>query len=79
LIEIGSICVISTPYNDNTKYIWTFLTLNALGIGRIDIVENRLIGVKSRGCHPPSEPLLIHLTMGGRTRDLRHLLQRKER
>ncbi|SCV70530.1 BQ2448_1924 [Microbotryum intermedium] len=32
-----------------------FLTLNALarkhGIGRIDIVENRFIGVKSRGCY----------------------------
>ena len=32
-----------------------FMALNALarkhGIGRIDIVENRFIGIKSRGCY----------------------------
>ena len=38
-----------------TDAVEIFLTLNALarkhGIGRIDIVENRFIGVKSRGCY----------------------------
>lgn len=30
------------------------------GIGRIDIVENRLVGMKSRGCYEtPGEPSLL--------------------
>jgi len=42
----------SATYEDPVEI---FLALNALGrkhgIGRIDIVENRFIGVKSRGCY----------------------------
>ena len=41
--------------NSVTDAVEVFLSLNALarkhGIGRIDIVENRFIGVKSRGCY----------------------------
>ncbi|KAH8929357.1 argininosuccinate synthase [Atractiella rhizophila] len=47
------------PYTPTSEPITTavpiFLALNALarlhGIGRLDIVENRFIGVKSRGCY----------------------------
>merc|ERR1711939_1220813 len=45
----------STAGKEYTDPVEIFLTLNALarkhGIGRIDIVENRFIGVKSRGCY----------------------------
>jgi argininosuccinate synthase len=53
-----------------------FLTLNALGrkhgIGRIDIVENRFIGVKSRGCYEsPGATILraAHIDIEGLTLD----------
>lgn len=53
-----------------------FLTLNALGrkhgIGRIDIVENRFIGVKSRGCYEtPGATILriAHMDIEGLTLD----------
>lgn len=53
-----------------------FNTLNALGrkhgIGRIDIVENRFIGVKSRGCYEtPGATILriAHMDIEGLTLD----------
>ncbi|KAF9054621.1 argininosuccinate synthetase [Panaeolus papilionaceus] len=53
-----------------------FLALNALGrkhgIGRIDIVENRFIGVKSRGCYEsPGATILrvAHVDLEGLTLD----------
>lgn len=53
-----------------------FLTLNALarkhGVGRIDIVENRFIGVKSRGCYEsPAATILraAHMDLEGMTLD----------
>lgn len=53
-----------------------FLTLNKLarnhGVGRIDIVENRFIGVKSRGCYEtPGATILrkAHMDLEGLTMD----------
>jgi argininosuccinate synthase len=65
---------------DNEKLVTDpveiFLTLNALGrkhgIGRIDIVENRFIGVKSRGCYEsPGATILraAHIDLEGLTLD----------
>merc|ERR1711939_1280101 len=51
----GTDAVPSQEGKEVTDPVDIFLTLNALarkhGIGRIDIVENRFIGVKSRGCY----------------------------
>ena len=35
------------------------------GVGRIDIVENRFVGMKSRGCYetPGGKCLFLHLTL----------------
>ncbi|CDZ98272.1 argininosuccinate synthetase [Phaffia rhodozyma] len=59
-----------------TDPVEIFLTLNALarqhGIGRIDIVENRFIGVKSRGCYEsPAASILrvAHMDLEGLTLD----------
>ena len=59
-----------------TDPVELFLTLNALarkhGIGRIDIVENRFIGVKSRGCYEsPGATILrrAHMDLEGLTVD----------
>lgn len=59
-----------------TDAVEIFLALNALarkhGIGRIDIVENRFIGVKSRGCYEsPAATILrvAHLDIEGLTLD----------
>jgi len=59
-----------------TDPVDVFLTLNALGrkhgIGRIDIVENRFIGVKSRGCYEsPGATILrvAHMDIEGLTMD----------
>ena len=64
---------------DNTTHtdaVDIFLALNALarkhGIGRIDIVENRFIGVKSRGCYEsPGATILrvAHMDLEGLTLD----------
>ncbi|GAC98474.1 argininosuccinate synthase [Pseudozyma hubeiensis SY62] len=61
---------------EHTDPVDVFLTLNALaranGIGRIDIVENRFIGVKSRGCYEsPGATILraAHLDLEGLTLD----------
>jgi argininosuccinate synthase len=59
-----------------TDPVEIFLILNALGrkhgIGRIDIVENRFIGVKSRGCYEsPGATILrvAHMDIEGLTLD----------
>lgn len=65
-----------------TDAVQIFLKLNALarkhGIGRVDIVENRFIGVKSRGCYEsPGATILrkAHMDLEGLTldRDVRAL------
>ncbi|KAF8892119.1 argininosuccinate synthetase [Infundibulicybe gibba] len=60
----------------HTDAVDIFLALNALGrkhgIGRIDIVENRFIGVKSRGCYEsPGATILraAHMDLEGLTLD----------
>jgi len=60
----------------HTDAVEIFLTLNALarkhGVGRIDIVENRFIGVKSRGCYEsPAATILrvAHMDIEGLTLD----------
>lgn len=59
-----------------TDSVDVFLKLNALarkhGIGRVDIVENRFIGVKSRGCYEsPGATILraAHIDLEGLTLD----------
>lgn len=68
-----------TVPDENKEYtdgVEIFLALNALarkhGIGRIDIVENRFIGVKSRGCYEsPGATILraAHVDLEGLTLD----------
>lgn len=65
-----------TPTKTTTGPVPIFLELNALarkhGIGRIDIVENRFIGVKSRGCYEsPGATILrvAHMDIEGLTLD----------
>jgi argininosuccinate synthase len=60
----------------HTDPVDIFLTLNALGrkhgIGRVDIVENRFVGVKSRGCYEsPGATILriAHIDLEGLTLD----------
>jgi argininosuccinate synthase len=59
-----------------TDPVEIFLALNALarkhGIGRVDIVENRFIGIKSRGCYEsPGATILrkAHMDLEGLTLD----------
>lgn len=61
---------------DVTDPVEIFLALNALarkhGIGRVDIVENRFIGIKSRGCYEsPGATILrkAHMDLEGLTLD----------
>ncbi|KAM0755758.1 argininosuccinate synthetase [Meredithblackwellia eburnea MCA 4105] len=68
--------VASKEGKEITDPVEVFLTLNALarkhGIGRIDIVENRFIGVKSRGCYEsPGATILrkAHMDLEGLTLD----------
>lgn len=68
-----------TVPSENKEYtdpVDAFLALNTLarkhGIGRIDIVENRFIGVKSRGCYEsPAATILrvAHMDIEGLTLD----------
>jgi argininosuccinate synthase len=69
---------VTVPATDKTytNPVEIFLALNALGrahgIGRIDIVENRFIGVKSRGCYEsPGASILraAHVDLEGLTLD----------
>jgi len=68
--------VLSDGSKSYTDAVDVFNALNALGrkhgIGRIDIVENRFIGVKSRGCYEtPGATILrvAHLDIEGLTLD----------
>ncbi|RXW21375.1 hypothetical protein EST38_g4470 [Candolleomyces aberdarensis] len=68
--------VVPADAKEITDPVEIFLTLNALGrkhgIGRIDIVENRFIGVKSRGCYEsPGATILraAHVDLEGLTLD----------
>ncbi|CAK4114668.1 unnamed protein product [Aphanomyces euteiches] len=63
---------LTTPGQDETDPLLLFLELNRLagkhGIGRIDIVENRFVGIKSRGVYEtPGGTLLreAHLDLEG--------------
>jgi argininosuccinate synthase len=63
-------------FKDVTGSVEIFMALNALGrkhgIGRLDIVENRFIGVKSRGCYEtPAGTILraAHVDLEGLTLD----------
>lgn len=53
--EKGIPVKVTTPEKEYTDPVELFDALNKLGythaIGRIDIVENRFIGLKSRGCY----------------------------
>lgn len=67
---------VTTADTTYTDAVEIFLALNALarkhGIGRIDIVENRFIGVKSRGCYEsPGATILrvAHVDLEGLTLD----------
>jgi len=67
---------IPSDKKEYTDGVEIFLALNALGrkhgIGRIDIVENRFIGVKSRGCYEsPGATILrvAHIDLEGLTVD----------
>ncbi|KAL5513273.1 ARG1 [Sanghuangporus vaninii] len=67
---------VTTDSKTVTDPVEIFLELNALarkhGIGRIDIVENRFIGVKSRGCYEsPGATILrvAHMDIEGLTLD----------
>jgi len=67
---------VTTDKKEYTDAVEMFLALNALGrkhgIGRIDIVENRFIGVKSRGCYEsPGATILrvAHVDLEGLTLD----------
>ena len=74
----GIPCKVTFPASSKTATdaVDIFLTLNALarkhGVGRIDIVENRFIGVKSRGCYEsPAATILraAHMDLEGMTLD----------
>lgn len=75
----GGLPVKVTVPQDNKVYtdaVDIFVALNTLGrkhgIGRIDIVENRFIGVKSRGCYEsPGATILrvAHMDLEGLTLD----------
>jgi argininosuccinate synthase len=67
---------VPTEAKGYTDAVEIFLKLNALGrkhgIGRVDIVENRFIGVKSRGCYEsPGATILraAHVDLEGLTLD----------
>lgn len=72
----GTPAVPSTEGKTITDSVEVFLALNALArkhaIGRCDIVENRFIGVKSRGCYEsPAATILrkAHMDLEGLTMD----------
>lgn len=67
---------VETKSVTKTDPLEIFLLLNALGrehgVGRIDIVENRFIGIKSRGCYEtPGGTILLkaHMDLEGLTMD----------
>ncbi len=62
----------------HTDLLDIFMGLNALGrangIGRIDIVENRFVGIKSRGCYETPGGTILHLAL----RDLEGIAMDRE-
>lgn len=73
---VPSRVTLSESGESHTDSVDVFMTLNALarkhGIGRVDIVENRFIGVKSRGCYEsPGATILraAHIDLEGLTLD----------
>jgi argininosuccinate synthase len=74
--EKGIPVKVVTPEKTYTDSVELFTALNKLGyingIGRIDIVENRFIGLKSRGCYDsPAMTILrlAHLDLEGLVMD----------
>ncbi|WYZ34840.1 hypothetical protein EsH8_I_001116 [Colletotrichum jinshuiense] len=78
-----------TPQQTATDSLELFTLLNALGkehgVGRIDIVENRFIGLKSRGCYDSPAMTILRLAhisieglvLDGRVRSLRDNLSKQ--
>ncbi|KAG6024100.1 hypothetical protein E4U41_001859 [Claviceps citrina] len=78
-----------TPQQTVTESLELFNLLNALGkehgIGRVDIVENRFIGLKSRGCYDSPAMTILRLAhisieglvLDGRVRSLRDNLSKQ--
>jgi argininosuccinate synthase len=76
VFEKGLPVKVTAGSSTHTDAVDVFLALNALarkhGIGRVDIVENRFIGVKSRGCYEsPAATILrvAHMDLEGMTLD----------
>jgi argininosuccinate synthase len=63
--EKGIPVKVVTPEKTYTDSVELFVALNKLGfthgIGRIDIVENRFIGLKSRGCYDSPAMTILRL------------------
>ncbi|OLN95730.1 Argininosuccinate synthase [Colletotrichum chlorophyti] len=78
-----------TPQQTATDSLELFTLLNALGkehgVGRVDIVENRFIGLKSRGCYDSPAMTILRLAhisieglvLDGRVRSLRDNLSKQ--
>lgn len=81
--EKGIPVKVSSEGNEWTDSMDLFYALNAMGkkhgVGRIDIVENRFIGIKSRGCYDSPAMTILRwahldlegLVLDGRVRSLR--------
>ncbi|KAF6830232.1 argininosuccinate synthase [Colletotrichum musicola] len=80
---------VTTPDQTATDSVELFGLLNAIGkehgVGRIDIVENRMIGLKSRGCYDSPAMTILRLAhisleglvLDGRVRALRDNLSKQ--
>ncbi|KAK1486716.1 argininosuccinate synthase [Colletotrichum cuscutae] len=78
-----------TPQQTATDDVELFALLNAIGkehaVGRIDIVENRMIGLKSRGCYDSPAMTILRLAhisleglvLDGKVRAYRDLLSKQ--
>ncbi|KAG5919198.1 hypothetical protein E4U42_006587 [Claviceps africana] len=87
--EKGLPVKVVTPQKTVTDSLELFNLLNALGkehgIGRVDIVENRFIGLKSRGCYDSPAMTILRLAhisieglvLDGRVRSLRDNLSKQ--
>ncbi|KAG5973392.1 hypothetical protein E4U22_000823 [Claviceps purpurea] len=87
--EKGLPVKVVTPQKTVTESLELFNLLNALGkehgIGRVDIVENRFIGLKSRGCYDSPAMTILRLAhisieglvLDGRVRSLRDNLSKQ--
>lgn len=69
-VKLSFVAGVLTQVNDQTMSPYEVLmTLNKIGaehgIGRIDIVENRLVGMKSRGCYETPGGTLIYAGFKG--------------